>query len=287
MSSQLVSVIIPNFNYGRYISAAIDSALNQTYTNIEIIVVNNGSTDNSLEVIEKYGKKIKLINQPNLGQSGARNSGLSLAQGDFLAFLDADDFWHPAKIEKQVSMIREETQLVYCGITRVKSSGNQVISQELPEYRGNCSEIFLTKPGVSIVLSGESTALFSKSLCDNVGLFDTELNSAAGWDYFRRCSKYTFFDFVPEPLSFYRIHKSNMSVSSQHNISDIRNAYKKLFSDSQWKVENDLQMQILIDLEYTFLKTHAKELHLRDSLVSLNSIWKLSILRKKLIGNIP
>ena len=89
----LISVIIPNYNYARYLSVAISSVLSQTYPNIEIIVVNNGSTDNSIQVLRQFGSQIILLDQQNLGQSGARNSGLRAAQGDLIAFLDADDFW--------------------------------------------------------------------------------------------------------------------------------------------------------------------------------------------------
>jgi glycosyltransferase involved in cell wall biosynthesis len=86
-----VSVIIPNYNYAQYVGEAIESVIDQTYSNIEIIVVNNGSTDNSLELLKEFGDRICLVNQENLGQSGARKSGLLRATGDFIAFLDADD----------------------------------------------------------------------------------------------------------------------------------------------------------------------------------------------------
>ena len=103
-----VSVIIPNYNYAQYVGQAINSVLNQTYSNIEIVVVNNGSTDNSLDILKGFGDRICLVNQENLGQSGARKSGLSRATGDFIAFLDADDMWDPKKIEKQIMEVIPE-----------------------------------------------------------------------------------------------------------------------------------------------------------------------------------
>jgi glycosyltransferase involved in cell wall biosynthesis len=280
MTSKSISVIIPNYNYGRYLSEAIESALNQTYSNIEVIVVNNGSTDNSLEILRAYGGKIKLIDQQNLGQSGARNSGLIHAEGDYIAFLDADDYWHPTKIEKQVSLMSDKTELVYCGISRTVGSEKQIISQKLPEFKGDCSDYFLSKPGVSIVLSGESTAIFSRALFEKVGDFDRKLNSAAGWDFFRRCSKYTLFDYVPEPLVFYRLHDSNMSKSSQHNISDIRKAYEKVLLDKEWIGDINRNQRLPILLEYTFLKTNVRELHLKDSFLCIRNIWRLLRFRK-------
>lgn len=276
MSLKKVSVIIPNYNYGRYLSEAVESVLNQNYKNLEVIVVNNGSTDNSLEVLKTFGNRIKVVDQPNLGQSGARNTGLDHAVGEYIAFLDADDYWHPKKIEKQVSLLNNNTQLVYCGISRFDKSDNKIISQILPHYRGRCSDFFLTQPGVSIVLSGESTAIFSRALFEQVGNFDGNLNSAAGWDFFRRCSKLTEFDFVPEPLTYYRVHDNNMSNSNTNNISDIRKAYNKLFTDNLWLTTKPSQRKILIALEITFLKTYIKEMDPKNSLLSLKLLWDLS-----------
>lgn len=131
-----VSVIIPNYNYAQYVGQAIDSVLNQTYRNIEIIVVNNGSIDNSLEVLKGFGDRISLVDQENLGQSGARRSGLLRATGDFIAFLDADDVWEPQKIEKQMLLFNSKTELVYCGIRCFDESSKTQISMHLPRFRG-------------------------------------------------------------------------------------------------------------------------------------------------------
>ena len=272
MNLKKVSVIIPNYNYARYLPEAVESVLNQSYKPIEIIVVNNGSTDNSLEVLKAFENRFRLIDQSNLGQSGARNSGLNQATGDYIAFLDADDYWHPEKIEKQVKLLRNNTRLVYCGIERFSTAERKISSKVKPIFRGNCSEYFLTEPAVSIVLSGESTAIFSRTLINQVGNFDGNLNSAAGWDFFRRCSRFSDFDFVPESLTYYRVHNANMSNSNMNNIADIRKAYSKLFADNQWEVAEPTQRKILIALEITFLKTYMKELDFKNSLDSLSRL---------------
>lgn len=100
MNAMKVSVLISNYNYARYLSAAIDSALAQTYSDIEIIVVDDGSTDDSQPVIEQYGDKIKSIFQENQGQGAAFNTGFKSASGEIIAFLDADDVWHPDKLQR-------------------------------------------------------------------------------------------------------------------------------------------------------------------------------------------
>ena len=272
MEMKKVSIIIPNYNYARYLSDAIESALNQSYKPIEVIVVNNGSTDNSLEILKHFENRIRVIDQANLGQSGARNSGLNHAQGDYIAFLDADDYWHPEKIEKQVKLLSSNTRLVYSGISKINNFDRKITSQIEPIFRGNCSEYFLSEPAVSIVLSGESTAIFSRTLINEVGNFDGNLNSAAGWDFFRRCSRYSSFDFVPEPLTYYRAHGSNLSNSNLSNISDIRKAYRKLFADEKWVIPQTTRKRIQIDLEFTFLKTHMKALDFKNTLDSLRRL---------------
>ena len=251
-----ISVIIPNYNYARYLDQAIQSVLNQSYENLELIVVNNGSTDNSLEVLKNYEHKIRIIDQPNLGQSGARNSGFAHATGEYIAFLDADDFWELSKLSKQITLVNESTQLIYCGISPFKDPGPETMPIVLPRYRGDCMPYFIDCPGASVVLSGESTALFSRELLQRVGLFDAELNSTAGWDFFRRCSRITNFDFVNEPLVNYRLHATNMSNSNKNVILDMRRAYSKLFQDKNWEIPKRKELEARRSLEWSYIKTY-------------------------------
>jgi glycosyltransferase involved in cell wall biosynthesis len=242
---------------------------------LELIVVNNGSTDNSLEILAKYKNKIRLIDQPNLGQSGARNSGLSVSSGEYIAFLDADDFWEPSKLEMQSMLINDVTQLVYCGITPFKDPGNEKLQNILPKYKGDCANYFIDLPGVSVVLSGESTVLFSRDLFLKVGSFDTELNSTAGWDFFRRCSLLTEFDFISEPLVNYRLHSSNMSNSNNRVILDIRRAYSKLFNDKDWLISEKKKTTIKRTLEWSYLKTYLRIFDLKSAALSVFNLLKL------------
>jgi glycosyltransferase involved in cell wall biosynthesis len=275
IQSKKVSVIIPNYNYGRYVGQAVDSVLKQTYRNFEVIVVNNGSTDDSIEILRTYGDKIRLIDQPNLGQSGARNSGLGESKGECIAFLDADDLWEPTKLEKQIKLMSEFTQLVYCGISQF---GERVIGApkvQMPKYKGKCMPLFLEQPGVSIVISGESTALFSRNLLNRVGAFDMKLNSTAGWDFFRRCSRNTEFDFVNEPLVNYRLHGNNMSNSHDSVIKDMRLAYSKLFQDSDWLISKSQELEVRRLLEVSFLKTYVKNFNLKSGFASMINLFQL------------
>jgi glycosyltransferase involved in cell wall biosynthesis len=270
-----VSVIIPNHNYARFLDQAIQSVLNQSHGNVELIVVNNGSTDNSLEVLRRYEGKIFIIDQPNLGQSGARNSGLSQSTGELIAFLDADDYWEPTKLEMQNALLNNATQLVYCGISSFKDPENERLQNELPKYRGDCARYFIELPGNSIVLSGESTALFSRDLFQKVGLFDADLNSTAGWDFFRRCSRHTNFDFVSEPLVNHRLHSSNMSKVNNNIILDMRRAYSKLIQDRDWSISKKQEVVIRRTLEWSYLKTYLSNYDVRSAITSGVNLLKM------------
>lgn len=124
----LVSVVIPTYNNGRYLQEAIESVLNQTYINYEIIVVDDGSTDNTYQVLEPYLDKIKYVFQENQGAAKARNRGIEIAQGKFIAFLDADDFFLPEKLAAQVGCFAEDSTLtmVQSGWRFVDQKGNLI-----------------------------------------------------------------------------------------------------------------------------------------------------------------
>jgi glycosyltransferase involved in cell wall biosynthesis len=255
----LISVVIPNYNYAKFLSKAISSVENQTYQNIEIIVVNNGSTDDSFSLLKGYESRIRVIDQENRGQAGARNSGLLAANGELISFLDADDFWQADKLEKQIKLINSDCELVYSGISRFRDETCQIESVVLPKFKGNCDRYFVDLPAVSIVLSGESTVLFTRNLLNKVGYFNVNLNSASGWDFFRRCAKNTNFDYVSEGLSNYRLHENNMSKSSINNIEDIRKAYQEMFLDPLWNMSKGEKRKITNRLEFSFVKTFLKD----------------------------
>jgi glycosyltransferase involved in cell wall biosynthesis len=227
-----------------------------------LIVVNNGSTDHSLDTIKKYSNYVKIVDQPNMGQSGGRNSGLKIATGDYIAFLDADDYWLPEKLEKQVALLSDKTRLVYCGILQVSEKNPLKQFSTLPIFRGQCRYFYISRPGASIVLSGESTAIFERNLIEEIGFFDAQLESTAGWDFFRRCANVTGFDFVNEALSIRREHDSNMSKDYKKTIEDYRKAYTKLVRDPNSEISLKDKDALLIKLEIMYLKTYIKRLNL-------------------------
>jgi glycosyltransferase involved in cell wall biosynthesis len=124
-NTPLVSVVIPSYNCAKYVGEAIESVFNQTYSNYEIIVIDDGSTDNTREVLEKYHDRVHYVYQKNQGVSVARNHGIELAQGEFVAFLDADDYFFPDKLEAQMAIFEAKPHagIVHSGWRRVNSEG--------------------------------------------------------------------------------------------------------------------------------------------------------------------
>ena len=231
MISNLVSVIIPNYNYAEYLRESIDSALNQDYQEIEIIVVDDGSTDGSREILRSYGTQIRVIEIENSGAPTARNFGLMNAQGYYIAYLDADDFWIRTKISTQVKRLQEtQTDMVYCKMTvlDVKNNATRVSSEK---REGNFKNEFLLHP--TRTPFPPSTTLMTRELVARAGIWDTTFKSPAeDFDYFRRCAKFTDFAIVDEPLVFHRNHSKSLTSSSlSRYYSDNRLGLIKLFAD--------------------------------------------------------
>jgi glycosyltransferase involved in cell wall biosynthesis len=137
-----VTVIIPTYNYGRFVADAIASVLAQTYAVFEIVVVDDGSTDETEEVVKTFGERVRYIKQQNAGVSAARNAGIEVSSGDLIAFLDADDTWLPEKIEKQVAKFAEDAEigLVHCGMREFDDHTGETIELHLDGDEGWVAE---------------------------------------------------------------------------------------------------------------------------------------------------
>lgn len=228
-----VSVLIPNYNYGRYVGLAIECALSQSYAPLEVIVVDNGSTDDSREVLNRItDPRVVKIFQENLGQAGSRNTLLRHAKGDLIAFLDADDIWLPGKLEKQVRFFeRPEVVLVYCGIQRADQALSPLPEPPaMPKHRGKVLDRFALEPA-AVVCGGESTAVIRTSAARAAGEFDSGLSIGTGWDYWRRLAALGEFDFCAESLVLYRQHGSNLSRRLDIYARDTERKLQRMFSD--------------------------------------------------------
>jgi glycosyltransferase involved in cell wall biosynthesis len=230
MAHPLVSVIIPNFNYAQYLPQALDSVLAQTYRETEIIVVDDESTDDSEAVVSKYGGRVRFIKQKNQGVSAARNRGVAASHGDLIAFIDADDAWLPAKLDKQVPRILADPDvgLVHCAVEQVGPSGASLGSLR-DGMEGSVSTEFLLFQRPVVIAAG-STALIPRKVFEEVGGFDTRLSTSADWDLCYRIALKWKVAFVAEELVKYRIHTSNMHANIKRMEHDMLLCYDKAFA---------------------------------------------------------
>lgn len=209
-----VSMIIPTYNRANLLCRAIQSALNQTYENFEIIIIDDGSNDNTSDVVEKYQKQDERIRyircEKNKGGSAARNKGIKAAKGEYLAFLDDDDEWLPEKIEKQMikfKNVSNDVGLIYSGFSCISESSGKIVTEINPILRGNVYHNLLEN-----CILGSPTPLIRKICFRKAGLFDETLPSCQDWDMWIRISEYYKFDFVSGVLAKHHVHGDQISI---------------------------------------------------------------------------
>ena len=134
--SPIISCIIPVYNGERYLAETLNSVVEQTYRPLEIIVIDDGSTDGSSRVAEAFGRHVQYCWQENAGEAAARNRGLSMAQTEFVAFLDADDLWHPEKLAKQIDKFEGKPEMDLC-FTSFQNFWISELAAEQQRYRGS------------------------------------------------------------------------------------------------------------------------------------------------------
>jgi len=221
-NSPTVSVIIPTYNRAHLIGRAIQSVLNQTYQDFEIIVVDDGSTDNTKEIVKSLDdKRIRYIrHKENKGGGAARNTGIKAAIGEYIAFLDSDDEWLPEKLECQMKVFKNagsEVGVVYTGFIYIDELGEYTNGQHIPEKRGWIYEDILVENCVGTA----STVLVKRKCFEKAGLFDENLPSCQDWEMWIRLAREHQFDFIEDPLVKYHIHKSRISTDLEAKIKGI------------------------------------------------------------------
>ena len=225
-----ISVIIPAHNHAMFLPEAVNTVLAQSLTPREVIVVDDGSTDATGEVLGEYAGRIRALRQENQGVAAARNAGAAMASGTLLAFLDADDVWHPRKLERQAVRFAADPRLglVHCGVVEVDANGH-ILRTRLDGMEGWVSrEMLLFRRGV--ILGGGSAAVVPRAVFESVGGFDERLSTSADWDLYYRVGERWPVGFVPEPLVRYRVHAGNMHRNVNAMAADMLGAYAKAFA---------------------------------------------------------
>lgn len=218
MTKPLVSVVIPCFNHEKYVQKAIQSVLQQSYSNIELIVIDDGSSDGSVGVVKKISHKhgFAFITQENRGICKTLNRAIhDFSKGVYIALLASDDYWHPEKIKKQIELLEKNIHSEFCFTQAAEFEDTQ--SEEF-------IRIFPQKPLSGRVLNQvflrqhvpAGSMLFSRNLYDAVGGFDENLLEE-DWDFVIRCASKTHFSVIPEPLFHYRSHATNIMKLRKRN----------------------------------------------------------------------
>jgi glycosyltransferase involved in cell wall biosynthesis len=180
-----VSVIIPTYNRGWIIQEAIDSVLEQDFADIELIVVDDGSSDNTPEILRAYGSDIQVIRQSNRGVSAARNRGIQASAGRWIALLDSDDLWLPQKLARQVDFFSAHPDAMIC------QTGEQWVRKGVrvnPKARHRKFSGMIFEPSLELCLVSPSAAMIRKRLFSDVGLFDESLPACEDYDLWLRIS---------------------------------------------------------------------------------------------------
>ena len=264
-----ISVIIPTYNRRNTLPRAVESVLNQIYKPIEIIVVDDGSTDGAKEMCSEMYPLVRYIYQANSGVSSARNTGINSASGDWIALLDSDDEWLPDKLDRQVKLLQDNAEIRFCHTNEIWIRNNVRINQKKKhqKYGGNifnkCLDICRISP---------SSSLFHTSVIKDVGLFDESLDVCEDYDlWLRITSKYPIL-FLDQPLiKKFGGHSDQLSRVfggiEQYRIRSLEKILtSKSLSGSQFEAAKDMLIHKL--------QIYAKGLKKRDKNTELHSVEK-------------
>jgi len=232
-----VSVIIPAYNRGWILKDAVDSVLSQKYYDFELIVVDDGSEDNTSDILASYGKKIKVIRQKNKGVSSARNNGINSSSGNYIAFLDSDDLWLPEKLSTQLAFFENNPGALICQTEEIWLKNGKRVN---PGKRHKKISGFCFEKSLELCMVSPSAVMVKRSLLDIVGLFDETIPACEDYDMWLRINcRYPIY-LIDTPLIVKRGgHKdqlSGMHSLDKYRIQSIINLIEKsLLSEDQQK----------------------------------------------------
>ena len=208
MKQPLVSVVIPAFNAEKYIATCIDSVLAQSYSNFEIVVVDDGSTDNTIDLISEYkNPRIKTYSQVNSGSASARNHGVQKASGEWIAFIDSDDIWTTDKLQKQLEQCADcawsHTDSYFLGGIYEEHTKASDLSEK------HSGEIFSRLLVENFI--GTSCVMIKKAIFQEIGGFSSSYRALQDWDLWIRVAAKYQICYIAEPLVYYRVHPESTS----------------------------------------------------------------------------
>ncbi len=271
-----VSVIIPTYNSSKYIREAIVSVLNQTYKNIEIIVIDDGSEDNTNDVLKDYIKSgaIEYFYKKNQGQASARNFGIKKSRGEIIAFLDADDLWLPEKLEKQIKKLQTTSaDICFTDVEvfgKTESAGKR-FSQIAEFHQG---EILKSLIRTNFLVN--SSILMKRAVFEKIGFQNEKriYRNIEDYDYWIRAALDGInFVYLPEALTQYRIHRDQSSKNQIYGLKSLCAMYVVLMFNSKILAKGEIFEVI------EMLARHAKTF----TLLNLKSFLKKTLFYRRLL----
>jgi glycosyltransferase involved in cell wall biosynthesis len=215
-----IDVIIPAYNAAAYVADTIQSVLSQTVLPYRVIVVNDGSTDETADVVARFktgehAQRVQIVTQANAGLSAARNAGIRASQAELLAFVDADDLWAPTKLARQLECFSRgdaDLGVVYCGYGLIDANGARIGETDFDLSHGVRGLVYEQLQHGNLVSGSGSAVIVRRDCFERVGGFDEELPTCEDWDMWLRIAKFYTFDYVDEGLVFIRRHGESMQA---------------------------------------------------------------------------
>lgn len=276
----LVSVVMPCYNAAPFLEEAVLSVMKQSYPKVELVVVDDGSTDNSVQLLERLAKeyptRIRIENQQQKGPYLARNLGLTLARGEFIAFLDSDDWWREDFVEKLLQALQEhpKTALAYCGWQNIGVEGGRGEPYVPPDYElEGKMERFLRAASPWPI----HAALTRRSAIEEAGGFQTWLPTCMDYDFWLRIGMTHPIIRVPEVMAFYRHHDHGQIVSTQWRQAENSWRVKKDYVSRHPELLQKLSREQLQDLIDGSLLRRGYDNYWRRDLVSARRIFRRAL----------
>tara|TARA_B100001123_G_C15115791_1_gene949304 strand:- start:137 stop:1078 length:942 start_codon:yes stop_codon:yes gene_type:complete len=269
---KLVSVIIPAYNKAELTVSTVKSVLEQSYKSIEILVIDDGSNDDTAEKLKFFGDKIKYIYQSNKGASSARNLGTKNSQGVYLAYLDCDDIYYPEKIKKSIDLLEKNIQygFLYTNVHQI-GERNQIVG-EFPDILnyGKSGSIFNELIFHNFICN--STLVIRRECIDKIGYFDEKIFVPADWDFLLRLSQKYLGCYLPEKLTGYRIGEQ----STLNHLENVVEEYTYVINKNTQN-NNNLPKKIINNSFASAYYFHAKNFAATSNIYKSKDLFLLSL----------
>ncbi|MEH2170367.1 MAG: glycosyltransferase [Nostoc sp.] len=268
-----ISVIIPTYNNEKTIKYTIQSVLNQTFTDLELIVINDGSEDSTLEVVTKIqDSRIKVFSYSNAGGNISRNRGLHHAVGEFVSFLDADDLWTPDKLQSQLKALQENitAKVAYSWTDYIDENGQFLLSGKRINVNGNGYEKLL----LNNFLENGSNPLISKKALITLGGFDESLSAAQDWDMWLRLASNFDFICVPSVQILYRISANSVSSNLVRQEKTCLQVLDRAYKEKPSTLKQSWNISLANLYKYLTCKALQKPFNRQKSLAAARFLWK-------------